>query len=112
MTTPTPAPAVEATPVTTAAPTPVAAPARTLGILSLVLGIASIVTGTGPILGAAAIVVAVLALRQEPASRGLAIGGLATGAVSVATVTLGIGAFLAAIPFFGLLGAWSWGWGW
>ena len=106
MTTTTPAPAVEAAPVAAAAPV------RTLGIVSLVLGIASIVTGTGPIMGAAAIVVAVLAFRREPASRNLAIGGLVTGAISVATITIGIGAFLAAIPFFGFLGAWSWGWGW
>jgi hypothetical protein len=95
-------------PTPTIAPAATPAPIRTLGILSLVLGVASIVTGTGPIMGAAAIVLAVLALRQESASRGLAIAGLATGAVSVATVTLGFGAFLAAVPFFGFLGAWGW----
>lgn len=59
-------------------------------------------------MGAAAIVVAVLALRQEPASRGLAIAGLITGAVSVATITLGFGAFIASLPFFGLIGPWGW----
>ena len=64
--------------------------------------------GTGPVLGAAAIVLAVLALRQEPASRGLAIAGLATGAVSVATVTLGVGALLAAVPFLGFLSFLAW----
>ncbi|MBX3100063.1 MAG: hypothetical protein KF761_10840 [Salinibacterium sp.] len=85
-----------------------AAPVRTLGIVSLVLGIASIVTGTGPIMGVAAIVVAILALRQEPASKNFAIAGLVTGAVSVATVTIGIGAFLAALPFLGVMSAWGW----
>ena len=99
------------TPTATTQPTaPVAAPTRTLGVVSLVLGIASIVTGMGPVLGAAAVVVAVLALRQEPASRGIAIGGLVTGAFSVASITFGAAAFFATLPFLGFLGAWSWGW--
>jgi hypothetical protein len=81
---------------------------RTLGIVALVLGIASIVSGLSAILGAAAIVVAVLALRQEPASRGIAIAGLVTGAVSIASLTFGIGAFFAALPLIGLFGATGW----
>jgi len=102
LTDPTTAPAPEQT-------TPVvAAPVRTLGIVSLVLGIAGIASGFNVVLGAAAIVIAILAYRQEPASRSFATAGIVTGAVSVATITLGIGAFFAAIPFFGLLGAWSW----
>lgn len=85
-----------------------AAPVRTLGIVSLVLGIAGVAMGFNAVLGAAAIVLAVLAFRQEPASRNFAITGLVTGAVSVASITLGVGAFLWALPFFGFLGAWGW----
>jgi hypothetical protein len=95
---------------TTESAAPVAAPARTLGIVALILGIVSIVSGLSAVLGAAAVVVAVLALRQEPASRGIAIAGLATGAVSLAALTVGIGAFFAALPFIGLFGAWGWWW--
>lgn len=93
---------------TTQLPAPVAAPVRTLGIVSLVLGIAGIAMGFNAVLGAAAIVLAILAFRQESASRNFAIAGLVTGAVSVATLTFGIGAFFAALPFFGVLGAWGW----
>lgn len=93
---------------TTQSAAPVAAPVRTLGIVALVLGIASVLSGLSTVLGAAAVVVAVLALRQEPASRGIAIAGLATGAVSVAALTMGIGAFFAALPFVGILGAAWW----
>ena len=94
------------TPTATAAPA--AAPARTLGIVALVLGILSIVSGMNVLIGAGAVVVAVLALRQEPAGRGLAIGGLVTGAISVATITFGLGAAIAALPFFGLAAFWAW----
>jgi len=92
----------------TSAPTVTPAPARTLGIVALVLGILSIVSGMNVLIGAGAIVVAVLALRQETASRGLAIGGLVTGAISVASITFGFGAALAALPFFGLAAFWGW----
>ena len=76
-----------------------AAPARTLGIVSLVLGIAAIVSGFQFVMGIAAVVLGVLALRQEPASKNLAIAGIVTGAVS------GIGIFwgLAGLAGFAFL---------
>jgi len=98
----------------TSAPTatPVATPTRALGIVALVLGILSIVSGFTVVLGAVAIVVAILALRQEPASRTLAIAGLVTGAVSVATITLSVTAFFTALPFLGFFGLFGGSWGW
>jgi len=98
-TTPTPTPALETT---------ATAPVRTLGIVALVLGIASIVSGFNPVMGVAGIIVGVLSLRQEPGARGFATWGIVTGAVSVAGIVLGIGAFLAALPFFALFGYWGW----
>lgn len=90
-------------PETTTTPVaPAAAPARTLGIVSLVLGIVSVVSGFQFIIGAAAIVLGILALRQEPASGKFAIWGIVTGAVSTVGLfwgILGAGLFL---PFAGL----------
>jgi hypothetical protein len=67
------------------------APSTGLATTALVLGIVSlpllIFFGLGALLGIAAIVVGIIALgrakRGEAAGRGLAIGGIATGAVSV-----------------------------
>lgn len=107
MTTTTPAPAT-----TTPAPTAVT-PTRTLGIISLVLGVASLAFGLVFIVPIAAIVLGVLALKSEPASRGFAIGGIVTGAVSVAGVFLAIVGALVFLPLFGILGSFgAWGWGW
>ncbi|WP_431280161.1 DUF4190 domain-containing protein [Leifsonia poae] len=68
-----------------AAPTgPIAQPARTLSITSLVLGLASIVfswTFVAPIAG---LVVGILALKQEPAGRTMAIWGIVLNAVMLA----------------------------
>lgn len=59
----------------------------------------------------AAIVLGVLALKSEPVGRGLAIGGIATGAVALSgtiLVTLGVLAFL---PFLGIMGSFgAFGW--
>lgn len=59
------------------------APARTLSIVSLVLGIFSIVTGQAVILPAAAIVLGVLGYRQEPAGRAFAVWGIVVGAFAL-----------------------------
>ena len=91
-------------PVATPPAAQAAAPARTLGIVSLVLGIASVVTGFQFIVGAAAIVVGVLALRQEPASGKFAVWGIVTGAVSAIGVFWGLLGAAIAIPFLGLAG--------
>lgn len=90
-------------PETTTTPVaPVAAPTRTLGIVSLVLGIVSVVSGFQFFIGVAAVVLGILALRQEPASGKFAIWGIITGAVSTVGVfwaILGAGLFL---PFAGI----------
>ena len=96
-TTPTPTPA---TPTTVAV-----APVRTLGILSLALGIASLAFGMMFVVPIAAIVLGVLALRSEPASKGMAIAGIVIGGVQLSALVLTGAALLAAIPFFGFLAA-------
>jgi nucleoside permease NupC len=85
-------------------PAGVAAPVRTLGILSLVFGVAAIVTGFQLAFGVAAVVLGVLALRREPASRTLAIAGIVTGAVSWAGIVIGVGATLFFLPIGLFLG--------
>lgn len=88
----------------TSAPAAVA-PTRTLGILSLVFGVAAIVTGFQVMFGVAAVVLGILALQREPASRSFAIAGIVTGAISGIGIVLGIGAALFVAPFalfFGL----------
>jgi len=91
-----------------ATPAP-AAPVRTLGIVSFVLGLASIVTGFQFILGIAAIVLGVMALRQEPASGKFAVWGLVTGAVSTMGIFWGIVGAAIFVPF-GLIGSAFLGW--
>jgi hypothetical protein len=92
---------------TTTAPV-ATAPVRTLGIVALVLGILSVASGFNPIMGVAGLVVGILSLRQEPDGRGFAITGIVTGALSTLGTLLGIGAFLVALPFLALFGAWGW----
>lgn len=83
---------------------PITAPARTLGIVALALGIASLVSGLNPILGIAAVAVGIVSLRTEPAARSFAVAGIVTGSVWLAGLVLGFGAFLTALPFLGVLG--------
>jgi hypothetical protein len=87
-----------------------AAPSTGLATTALVLGIVSlpllVFVGFGALLGIAAIVVGIVALRRanrgEAGGRGLAIGGIATGAVSV---VLGILIVIALFAFgFGFAG--------
>ena len=61
-----------------------AAPAQTLSILSLVLGISSIFFGLTFIVPIAAIVLGILALNREPAGRTMAIWGIVTGSFMMA----------------------------
>lgn len=97
------------TPTPTITPAPVAvAPIRTLGIISLVLGVASLAFGLVFIVPIAAIVLGALALKSEPASRAIAIGGIVTGAVSLSGAILAFFGALALLPFFGIISAFGW----
>lgn len=92
----------------TAAPLATAAPVRTLGVISLVLGVASLAFGLFFVVPVAAIVLGAMALKSEPDSRAIAIGGIVTGAVSLSGFLLVSLGFLAFLPFFGLASAFGW----
>ncbi|WP_213815180.1 DUF4190 domain-containing protein [Glaciihabitans sp. dw_435] len=81
-------------------PAPALSPARTLGILSLIGGIASIVFGQTVLIPVAAIVLGFLARQREPYSRAYANWGIALGIIAlfgwVAVLILGA---LIAVPF-------------
>jgi hypothetical protein len=63
-------------------------PSRTIGTVSLVLGLLAVIP-LGALAGLPAIVLALVALRQEPRSRGRATAGAVLGAVGTfATVAL------------------------
>jgi hypothetical protein len=81
------------------------APARTLGILSLVLGLASLAFGLIFLVPIAAIVLGILALRSEPASKGMAIAGVVIGAVQLVWLFVTGALLLAALPIFAILGS-------
>lgn len=88
------------------APTPQATPVRTLSIVSIVLGAASVLLGYTFLVPIAAIVVGVLGYQREPASRALSVWGIVLGAVmTVGWAFAGLGALLFAGPlfFFGAL---------
>jgi len=92
--------------------TPVAAPAAagTYGILSLVLGLVSIVTGFTFVVPIIAVVFGIMALRREPGSRTFAIWGIVLGGVMVALPLIGglialafaVPAVLFSLPFAAL----------
>lgn len=74
---------------------------RTLGILSLVGGIASIIFGQTVLIPVAAIVLGFLALNREPLSRSFAIWGIVLGIVALfGWIILAIIGFAFAAPFF------------
>jgi hypothetical protein len=89
---------------------PVASSQQTLGITSLVLGIASIALSLTFIVPIAAIVVGILALQREATSRTLAIWGIVTGGFALAggfiLALIGLALF---VPF-GLVGLGAFGW--
>jgi hypothetical protein len=95
---------------TATAPTTTATKDQTLGILSLVTAIVSIVAGFVPLGSALAIVLGALAMRRESASRKLATAGILVGAIPIA-LTTGVAILapfiaLTALPF-GLWGFWG-----
>ena len=96
--------------MTTTAPTtaPATTNDRVLGILSPVMGGASIVTGFQPLFAIAGLVLGILALRKESTGRGLAIGGIVTSAVTLAGGVLVAIAAVAFIPVALIFGAWAW----
>ena len=85
--------------------TPVSAnTTQTLSIISLVLGITSIVTGQVILVPAAALVLGILGLKREPAGRTMAVWGLVTGGVMlVGPILAGIIGFAFFAPFAGFL---------
>ena len=103
--------------MTTSAPitslhSPAAAPAttsadRTLGILAIVFGIASIALGFQFVFAVVGLVLGILALRREPTARGLAITGIITSGVTLAGSLIGALVALAVFPFIALAAVWS-----
>jgi len=99
-----------ATEIPTAPAAPVAASAGTYGIMSLVLGLVSIVTGFTFVVPIAAVVFGIMALRREPSSRRFAIWGIVLGGVMAGLPLLGglivvgfaVPAALLALPFAAL----------
>ncbi|MCU1558504.1 MAG: hypothetical protein JWN09_2499 [Microbacteriaceae bacterium] len=79
---------------------------KVFGILSLVLGAASIVAGYTFVVPVAAVVLGILGLKREPASRTFSIWGIVLGGVTLAlpvlAVVFGV-ALLAPLGIFALL---------
>lgn len=85
------------------APTPTVTAVRTLAIVGLCLGIASIVFGFNPAFGVAGLVLGILALRREPAGRSFAIAAIVTGSVSLVGIVAALFGALLLVPFIPLL---------
>lgn len=68
---------------TTATPPVTTTQSRTLSIVALVLGGASIVFGQTLFLPLAAVIVGVFGYRSEPAARGLSVWGIVLGALAI-----------------------------
>jgi hypothetical protein len=111
-----PAPVASAAPVAPPAPVASAAPvagaplaeeSRGFGISSLVLGLVSILAGFTLVVPAGGLVLGILALKREPASRTMAIWGIVlngvmlAGAVLATLVAVAFG--LAVLPFLPFL---------
>lgn len=82
-----------------------APPARTLSLISMVLGIVSIATlGATFFTQIAAVILGHIALKREPAGRGMALAGLIMGYVTIGLgillVILAIILFAGAVPYF------------
>ena len=83
----------------------VTAPNRTLGIVSLALGAASVLFGFTFFVPIAAVVVGIFGLQREPDSRAFSIWGIALGAVmSIGWLLIGIAGLAVALPFHFLAG--------
>ena len=92
--------------MTTTLPAATAAPARTLSIVSLALGAASIVFGFTFFVPLAGIIVGVLGYRQEAAARAFSVWGIVLSALAIfGWVLVAILGLAAAGPWllFGLL---------
>ncbi len=80
--------------------TGVVTPARTISVIALVLGIASIVFGQTFFVPVAAIVLGIVGYRQEPAGRSFAIWGAALGGLAlfgwILVAIIGVAVF---VPF-------------
>lgn len=66
---------------------PASAPPQTLSILALVFGVVGLiasVVAVGLVFALAAVILGHLALKREPAARGMALAGLATGYAGIA----------------------------
>jgi len=89
--------------VSSSAPTGAApfAPARTLSIIALALGAASVLFGYTFLVPIAAIVVGILGYQREPEARVMSVWGIVLGAVmSVGWIFLGFIGLAAAAPWF------------
>jgi hypothetical protein len=99
MTTPT----IDSAPTTTAtAPVAPVDTARTLGITSLVLGLASIAFGYTVLVPIAAIVIGAVGLSREPAGRNFSAWGIIVGTVSLALPVIALLFGLAVLAPFGV----------
>ncbi|WP_234407352.1 DUF4190 domain-containing protein [Microterricola viridarii] len=100
---PTAAQPTAAQPTAPQPPAASATPTQWLSISSLVLGIGSIFAGWTFVMPVAGLVLGILALRREPASRTMAIWGVAVnGVVLLGGLLAGLGALLfglIALPF-------------
>lgn len=73
---------------------------QTLSIISLILGITSILSGQVILVPAAALVLGILGLKREPAGRTMAVWGIVTGGVMlVGPILAGIVGFAFFAPF-------------
>lgn len=101
-------PVVEQPLVGTEPPAAGAAESKVFGILSLVLGAASIVAGYTFVVPVAAIVLGILGLKREPASRTFSIWGIVLGSVMLALPALILVFGIALLAPLGLFAAfWS-----
>ena len=101
-------PVVEQPLVGTEPPMAGAAESKVFGILSLVLGAASIVAGYTFVVPVAAIVLGILGLKREPASRTFSIWGIVLGSVMLALPALILVFGIALLAPLGLFAAfWS-----
>ncbi len=87
-------------PTIAATTTGVVTPARTISIVALVLGIASIVFGQAFFVPLAAIVLGIIGYRQEPTARAFSVWGIVLGSLALfGWVIVGAVGLVVAAPF-------------